>query len=107
MQQRLAQVAVGGLHLIGIIAAAGFRIEQNRRDDGLHITAHAVAVIVKDLRNAADISGTGIAGDQFLDQLLADKRGHVGMIENVLQARGEISLNGAARRKSSCRSIKL
>ena len=86
-------MAIGELHLRRIIAAAGFRIEENLGNHGRQIPSHAIAVIVEDLRHAADIFGAGIAGDQFLDQLLADKRGHVGMCENVLQTRVKIGLN--------------
>src|SRR5208337_915647 len=74
----------------------GFRIEENGGDDGLQIATHAAAVVVEDLGNTADISGTRIAGDQFLNQLLANKWAHVGVIENVLQAGVEIGLDVAA-----------
>src|ERR1043166_3167698 len=55
-------------------AAAGFIVEEDRIEDGLHVAAHAVSVIVEFLDDAIEVPGTGLAGDEPLDEITAAER---------------------------------
>src|SRR3989442_186181 len=66
---------------ISFHVAACFRIEQNCIYDGLHVTTHEGSVVCKSSGTASHISRTGIARHHLMDQLRADIRAGVGMIE--------------------------
>jgi hypothetical protein len=68
----------------------------------LHVAAHAGAVVGEDSGHARDVRRAGIAGDQMLDQLAADERADVGVVEDVGQRAGQVHLGGLARRAAPC-----
>src|SRR5271168_1099600 len=80
----LAEVAVA--RLLRCVAGAGLRVSEDRGKYGLHVATDIVAVVDEDRRYPRNIGGAGITFHQVLDQLLADKRGQVGMLEHVAQS---------------------
>ena len=84
-ERGLLQVAVGGLIVAAVVVGAGFRVQQYGGDHRLHIAAHALTVVVESRRDARNISGAGIALHQVLDQLRADERPDVRVIEDVVE----------------------
>ena len=95
-QRGLLHVSVGRLIVSADIVGASFRIHQHSGDHRLHVSSHALAVIGKSRGDARNIRRAGIALHQMLDQLLADERSDVGMIENVIE-RCERSADGETR----------
>src|SRR5664279_3683624 len=92
-------MAITGLNLRGIIAAARFGIHENCSHYGFQVAAYAAAVVIEDLGYARDVVGTWIAGDEFLNELFRDEGANVGVGENILDGGIEIGLNGAACRQ--------
>ena len=82
-QHRLADAAEGGL-LAGVVAP-GFLIQQHGADHGLHVAAHALAVVVEGAGHTPHVGGRGVAGDQTLDQLPTDEGADVRMVEEGVQ----------------------
>src|SRR5437867_3088546 len=66
-QEGLALFAEGGLAQHG--GAAGFIVEQNRFNDGLHVAANAGAVVVEFLDDAIKVLATWMARNQTLNEL--------------------------------------
>ena len=64
---------------------ARFGVEQDRPHHGLHVAAHAAAVVVEGRRDAADVGRARVAGHQALDQLLADERADVRVVEQRVE----------------------
>ncbi len=77
-------MAVAGIRSGGIVAAARFGIEQDGGDHRLHIAAHARAIVLENLGDALNVSGTWIAGHKMLDQLARNERRKIWMIEDVV-----------------------
>ena len=81
--RRFAQFAVVR---ISLHIAASFGIEQDRLDNGAHVSARAtatlrverIAVVIEDFRDPFNVGATRVAGDEMLNQLLANKRTDVG-----------------------------
>ena len=92
-QQRLADAAPAGLLAGG--GVAGFGVEQHGPDDGLHVTPHAVAIVVEGACYTLDIGGRGVAGDQSLDHLSPEEGADVGVVEQRIQRHGDVA-HGAA-----------
>ena len=67
------------------IVACG-RVSQNRRHRLFQISAR----LCEDLGDTAYVCRVRITGHQVLDELLADKRGKIRVIENVVQRSREI-----------------
>jgi len=87
---RLAQLAVRALLRDRGVPRLGIR--ENRADDGLHVAAHAAPVVREFRRDARDVCGARVAGDEELDQLLADVGADVRMVEDVVERRREVGL---------------
>ena len=74
--------------VVGLVSAgARFRVLKNGADHGLHVAAYAIAVVGEYGGNARHIRRAWRAGDQVLDELLANKRPHIGVVEDVGRAR--------------------
>ena len=71
VQHRLAQLAVRGIDLQ---VAARLRIAEDCANDGLHVAAHAAAVVVELLHHARDVGRARIAGSEVRDQVPAHER---------------------------------
>ena len=67
-----------------------FLVEQHGANDGLHVTAHALTVVVERRRHPRHIGGRRIARNQSLDQLLAKKRADVRMIEQGVECDADV-----------------
>ena len=80
---------------------ASFRIEQDSFDHRAHIAAHTLTVIGKHRADPADVRRAWVAGDQRLNQLLADKRADIWVVKNVIEAGLEIA-NCRCRRLAAC-----
>src|SRR5881398_406091 len=81
-----ATARAGGRSPITLVrGGAGFVVEEDRFDDGGHVSAYAGAVVVEDLGNPIDVSGAGGRGDEALDELTADERADVGVVEDVVE----------------------
>ena len=64
---------------------AGVVVEQDGLDDGGEIAADAVAVVVEFLHNTIEILAARITGDEPLDQLAADERPDILIVENRIE----------------------
>src|SRR3982074_3082441 len=74
------------------VALPRLRVHENLLNHRFQISSNALSVVCEDRRDATDVGGRGIAGDQMLNQVFADKRGHIGMIEDIVQSIGQILL---------------
>lgn len=81
---------------------ARFFVQKNGRDHRTQIAALARPVVVEYRRDAAHVAGGGIAGDQKLNELTADKWPHVRMLikapERVLHIALGVGQGGRSRR---------
>ena len=84
---RFSQFAVAR---IGLLVTSRFGIEKNRPDDRFHVAADTLVVVVEYIRHATHVGRTGIACHQVLNQLSADKRTDVWVIEYVVNGVAQI-----------------
>src|SRR5579859_5483006 len=70
-QQGFALLAISGN--AEEIRAPGLVIKQDRLNHGLHVTAHSLAVVVENWRDAIDVPAAGTARHEPLNQLAADE----------------------------------
>ena len=91
-----------------------FRIQQNGGNHGLHVAAlpgtngHASAAeraADKNIGHTLDVGAAGIAGDQMLNQLLANKWRQAGLRENIVERACQIGLRGLPGRQNGSRAI--
>ena len=82
---------------IGLDVAARLRVEEHGPQHGLHVAAHAVAVVVECGRHARDVRRRRIAGDQLADQVLRHERARVGMQEHVGDDHVDVALRRLSR----------
>jgi hypothetical protein len=66
------------------VPSARFRIQQDRRDHCLQVTSHTGSIVAKNRGNPADVCRGRVAGDQVLNQILADEGRNVGVRENIV-----------------------
>ena len=80
---RRCPLASGGVS-DGPSSPPGLRVEQNRFDDSLKVAAHSGSVIVEHRGYAPTYRAMGCRS-QMLDQLPADERADILVIENIVE----------------------
>ena len=94
VEDRLLKVTVGGLIVASVIVGAGFGVQQDRGDSGLHIAADTVTVVDECGGDALHVGRAGIALHQMLDQEFGDEWRHIRVIEDVVECVVEILQGG-------------
>ena len=85
--------------------SAGLRMRQDRANHRRQIAAHAGAVVVEDRRNRGDVRGARVRRHQLQDQLPADERADVRVIEEHVERLIEILLRRLAGSEGLPRNI--
>ena len=99
-------MTVGWVRCGSRVATPRFRIHENGRNYRLHIatlartnrhTVTAERAADKNIRHALDIGAAWVAGDEMLNQLLANKWRQAGLRENVVERACQIGFRRSAR----------
>ena len=87
-QDGFALLAVGWFGDVG--SAAGLVVKEDGLDHRLHVAAHAGAIVVKFLDHAIEVIARWMTGHQALDELAANERSDVWMIEELIVRGGQL-----------------
>src|SRR3984957_531089 len=71
---------------LALQVTARLRVEEDRPNDCLQVTAYVLTVVVEDRGNALHVGGRGITGDQVLNEPCRDERADVRMVEDRIEA---------------------